>query len=277
MAASYPDFLIVGAMKAGTTSLAFQLRSHPQVAIPAHEVHYFDSKRALARGLHWYREVLEAERTPETRVIGEKTPTYCFSPAVAQRIHMHAPNAKLLWSFRNPVDRTYSNYLHAVKRGGERRSFEDALAMERAGKVKHRRNMYLLRSRYAEQLERFLKFFPLKQMRFVLFEDLIKDPLTIRPVLEFLGVDANGFRVPREPRNRTVLPRSKTMLWAAREMIGGDTFPMRVIHRLSTWRVPPGYPKMHAETRANLEREFRADNEKLARLIGRDLSIWQRS
>ncbi len=101
-----PDFLIVGTMKSGTSSLRHYLSQHPQIAIPAREIHFFDRDDTYARGPAWYLGRLARDRTANTTIVGEKTPTYSYDPKVPARIHRDFPGVKLVWIFRNPVDRT---------------------------------------------------------------------------------------------------------------------------------------------------------------------------
>ncbi|MDZ7692679.1 MAG: sulfotransferase [Balneolaceae bacterium] len=107
----YPGFLIVGAMKAGTTTLMRYLVRNPYIAIPNNEIHYFDKESNYRKGLDWYKKKFSASES--TQIIGEKTPTYSYDPKVPARIYKDFPDCKIVWLFRNPVDRTYSNYIHA--------------------------------------------------------------------------------------------------------------------------------------------------------------------
>jgi len=209
------------------------------------------------------------------RLLGEKSPPYCVVPKAAQRIAHHHPEVKLLWALRNPVDRTYSNYLHAVKRGAEPKSFEAALERERRGRADLFRR-YLSRSRYSEQIERFLQFFPVEHMHFVLFEDLVAGGDASRSALRFLGVDAEGYVPPAEPRNPTVLPRSKVALHWARRALGTGSRGFRWANRALTRGMAPGYPRMSSETRALLLDEFASERQRLTALLGLELSGWAR-
>src|SRR5437879_3262477 len=96
-----PDLLIVGAMKAGTTSLAAWLRAHPQVFMTEEkELHFFDAR--WARGVDWYHEQFAA--APETVLAGEATPAYMVRPVFIERMASVVPGARLLVMLRNPVD-----------------------------------------------------------------------------------------------------------------------------------------------------------------------------
>lgn len=109
------DFIIVGAMKSGTSSLAFHLSNHPDIYMPESEVHFFNDDEAYEKG---YQHYLNQFEYLQNKIVGEKTPTYSYLKKCPERIYDFNANVKLIWIFRNPVDRAYSNYWHAVKRGG---------------------------------------------------------------------------------------------------------------------------------------------------------------
>jgi len=242
-----PDFLILGAQKAGTTALYAYLRWHPQITGPSFkEVSFFD--RHYARGERWYRAHLPARR--RGKVAGEASPSYLFHPLAAERVARTLPDAHLIALLRNPVDRAFSHYQHEVALGREQLSFEDALAREderMRGEVERMLNdptyfshawwnyTYTARGLYAEQLERWYAVFPREQMLVLLTDDLAADtPGTYRRVLDFLGVDT-------------------------REL---DSYP-RIFER--------EYGAMEPATRARLEAEFAEPNRRLAALLERGL------
>jgi hypothetical protein len=271
-----PDFLIVGTMKSGTTSLGYHLGRHESICIPRGEVHFFDRDANFRRGPEWYRKTLLRHGTERTRVFGEKTPTYSYQPNVAARIHGLFPDVKLIWIFREPVSRAYSNYLHAFREGAIRMRFEDAVAREAELIREDIFFGYLERGRYYKQVERFLELFPRENMHFMVFEEFVRD--TRRSLLElfrFIGVSEEGFRYADEPRGKTVLPRYQPSVWLARRIAGRGAL-FGAIRWLNTIGQPAGYPALPEEIRLRLAETFAADNEKLSRLIDRDLSIWNR-
>jgi hypothetical protein len=242
-----PDFLILGAQKAGTTALYAYLRWHPQITGPSFkEVSFFD--RHYARGERWYRAHLPARH--RARIVGEASPSYLFHPLAPGRVAQLLPNARLIALLRSPVDRAFSHYQHEVALGREPLSFEEAIDREDArmqGEVEHMLRdpeyfseawwnyTYLARGRYAEQLERWFESFPRGRLLVLLTDELAADPAgTHRRVLDFLGVE------PRE------LP----------------SYP-RIFER--------EYEQMAHETRARLERTFEEPNRRLASLLNRQL------
>jgi hypothetical protein len=241
-----PNFLILGAQKAGTTALYAYLRWHPQVTGPSFkEVSFFD--RHYARGERWYRAHFPARRRA---AIGEASPSYLFHPLAPERVAALLPDARLIALLRNPVHRAFSHYQHELALGREPLSFEDALGAEDErlrGEVERLSSdpayfshawwnyTYLARGRYAEQLERWYGAFPRERLLVLFTEELAQDPGgTYRSVLEFLGLEAR--ELPSYPR---IFERE--------------------------------YEQMHPETHAQLEQSFAEPNRRLAALLGRTL------
>lgn len=200
-----PDAILVGAQRAGTTSLHRYLVAHPQV-VPAKrkEVHFFDVESHWERGVGWYRahfptarEVARRARDDGARrVVLEATPAYMFREQVPARMHATVPHAKLLAVLRDPVERALSNWKLAGEWGLQYGSFEDEIEHEfareagRPGPFGDRKARGLLaRGRYAEQLERLLAHFPREQLLVIETADIAQDPETaLAPVNEFLGI-----------------------------------------------------------------------------------------
>ncbi len=242
-----PDFLILGAQKAGTTALYAYLRWHPEITGPSFkEVSFFD--RHYVRGERWYRAHLPARRSGT--IVGEASPSYLFHPLAPQRVAQLLPHARLIALLRNPVDRAFSHYQHEVALGREPLTFEEAIDREderMQGEVEHMLRdpeyfseawwnyTYLARGQYAAQLERWFQAFPRERLLVLLTDELADDPAgTHRRVLEFLGV---------EPQELSSYPR--------------------IFER--------EYEQMASETRARLERSFEEPNDRLASLLNRQL------
>ncbi len=209
-----PSFIIAGAQKAGTTSLFGYLRGHPQCSASlTKEVHYFD--RNFFRGETWYRMHFPLGANganqsrpprPHTKCF-ESSPYYMFDPRVAERIHQALPQAKIIFLLRNPVSRAYSHYKHSVRRGRETLSFEDAIAAEPdrlAGEHDrllndqtyqsraHQHHSYLARGLYADQIERWRRYFPDDQRLVVQSERMFKQPAEVfAEVVRFLSFDGD--------------------------------------------------------------------------------------
>jgi sulfotransferase family protein len=206
-----PDFLVIGAQRAGTTTLYHYLVQHPQVlgAVADKEVHHFDQHdgdlRAYRAAFPRRRTVARAARRSGGRVVvGEATPYYLFHPAVPARVRAALPDARLVAVLRDPVARAWSHYGHEVDLGNEGLSFEEALDREEerlageeerllsdphARSFAHQHHSYVARGRYVEQLERWWRSFPREQLLLLRSEDVHRDPETaLRAIEEHLGV-----------------------------------------------------------------------------------------
>lgn len=187
-----PHFIIIGAQKAGTTSLYKYLSKHPSIIAPEKkEVHFYDDN--FTKGLKWYRRhfptVIEKfyyyylKKAP--LLTGESTPYYLFHPWAPQRIAKTIPNVKIIALLRNPVDRAYSHYQHNLRREREPLSFEDAIAKEQerlAGEKNkmldndlyysfpHKHYSYLSRGIYVNQLKVWMDLFSPHQFLIIISE-----------------------------------------------------------------------------------------------------------
>lgn len=204
-----PDFIIIGAQKAGTTSLFNYLSRHRQVRPAARkEVHYFDVNYAL--GEDWYRAMFPTSRSLGTgssrRITGEASPYYLFHPLAAQRAAQLVPAARLIVLLRDPTARAWSHYQHEVAAGRETLSFLEALAAEpdrlsgadeaiRAGRTdgpaeRHRNFSYISRGRYADQIRMWLEHYRREAFLFLDSDELFNRPQQAwTSTTQFLGID----------------------------------------------------------------------------------------
>lgn len=183
-----PDFLVIGAMKAGTTSLYQYLRSHPQIFMAQKELSYFSKSHVWELGPAFYESQFEAGRHAE--MLGEVSPSYSRFPEfpnVPARIFEMLPRARFIYLLREPIDRMRSHYGQRRARGRETRSVERALIEDPT---------YIDASRYALQIERYLEYFDRSRILLVQQDDLRwHRPETMRMIFEFLGV-APDWQIP---------------------------------------------------------------------------------
>lgn len=178
-----PDFIVIGAMKSGTSSLASYLAVHPDVFMPkAGELDYFSTPGNWSRGLRWYANQFEA--AGEDSIVGERSTSYTKHPVftgAASRIYDILPKARLIYLVRDPIDRVVSHYRHQLVRGREARSLRVAL---------HQDDHYLVPSRYGAQLERYLVHFDRSQLLVLYSEHLHEHRAeTVHRALVHVGVD----------------------------------------------------------------------------------------
>lgn len=275
-----PTFCVIGAMKAGTTSLAAWLDEHPDVHIaPQKEVRFFNTPFNFWLGADWYREQFAG--AGDAHAVGDATPLMQNPLAVSHMADL-LPDARLVAILRNPIDRAYSHYQHIRSRGQERRSFRDALAAERDDEMGARGDPprdYLHRGRYLRQLRDLTERYDRSQLLVVLFEDLRDRPHdTVGEVLRFIGVDEtvplSGVGAAHDPRPAVRSAR----LYAALNGRVGRRLPAqarRLVERVNhTDR--QGYAPLDPAHRAELAAEFAPDVRELEDWLGRDLSVWSR-
>ncbi len=214
-----PDFVILGAQKAGTTTLYDNLIKHPAVhPCDIKEVHFFDTN--WGKGETWYRSHFAAQRKKNAAlknqipwITGEGSPYYLFHPLVAARMKDVCPEARFLIVLRDPVERAYSHFQHEKRKGREPLSFQDALADEEqrlSGEAEriisgaagtsfsHQHYSYKARGHYSDQLEEWFRHFPREQFLIIDSHSLGNDfSNTLTKVHAFLGIEPIGCPQPK--------------------------------------------------------------------------------
>ena len=180
-----PDWIIIGAMKAATSSLHRYLAEHPQIATSTpKELDFFVADRYERLGIDWYRQ--QFNDPPGALTAGESSVNYtkCHEqPGVAERMHRHLPDVKLVYILRDPLKRIESHWIHVVGSGVWRGDFESAVAdPETSDPVQT--------SRYWTQLSEYLEFYDPSQIKVMSYEAVSADPQrAVEEVLEFIGMD----------------------------------------------------------------------------------------
>lgn len=159
------DFLVIGAQKAGTTSLHDMLNRHSDIALPTiKETHFFSHTDRAARGIQWYLGHFQTDDA--TQIKGEIDPEYLYARTAPDSIRRLTTVAKFIVILRHPLDRAFSQYQMSLRRGYEQLSFGESLAQEQGRLAGDRTEFardhysYASRSLYAGQILRFLKVFP---------------------------------------------------------------------------------------------------------------------
>lgn len=239
--------------------------------MPEAEAHFFNDDKAYEKGQDFYEDQLDPGENGLK--IGEKTPTYSYLRKVPGRIHRHYPDTQIIWIFRDPVARAYSNYWHAVKKGSELRSWPRAVEDEIHGRTENRWKMYLKRSDYVDQIRNYLQYWRRDEMIYLLFEEFIENPAEIISSLyRSLGVEPSHQPAPQH-RNKTYLPRSRLLQHAI------SRFPIprlarRAFRKLNR-RNEPGYPPMDPDLERNLRLRLTEKNQAFEELTGLDTSSWK--
>jgi hypothetical protein len=297
-----PNLFLVGAPKCGTTSLYEYLRQHPQIFFPA--AAEVDSNWRVKEPAFFCPEllppdiVIRDERqylanyagTAHYRWRGEATTYYLYSKDAPARIREYSPEARILIILRPPLEQMRSNYRHLLRAGREDiADFHTAVAAtpdRRVGRRMPARGVqawldYTGVCSFASQVERYRNAFGADRVKVVLLEDLRARPAeTYRDVLAFLEVDTGflpEFRVHNEAPARGVLERFVTDIYRkpAIRQAASALFPYRMRRRFVSGlrKLDAGRDKGDPRD-VELRAAMRPDVERLAGLIGRDLSHW---
>lgn len=273
-----PNFLVIGAMKAGTTSLYYYLRGHPQIFLPrTKEPHFFVEELNWDRGLVWYEQLFKD--AGGAVAVGEASATYTLYPyfsGVPARISEVLPEVQLIFLVRHPVERMRSQYWQLVS---ERRETETSI--DKALSVNP--SPYLDGSRYAMQIEQYLEYFPLERMLILKSEDLREQrETTLVRIFAFLGVEASwmpedleqewnrGDQFQRKRRVDSVLRRAPAYALLA----GLTPRPLkRLKHRLVTEKLGSA-PTISDSVKRELEDRLGEDVRRLRGYMTPDFDGW---
>jgi hypothetical protein len=197
----WPNFFLVGAAKAGTTSIYAYLSQHPRIFFPAIKEPHFFTQVHPSNELRFLIEAITKRSvylrlfSPASNfeVIGDASPSYLWCPEAPQRIHEVAPNAKIAIILRDPLQRAYSHYLMDYREGAQhRQQFYEALLedMNQPEKGWGITYLYYELGLYAEQVRRYLENFGHDRVKILLFEQFRRDVKgALRELAYFLEVD----------------------------------------------------------------------------------------
>jgi hypothetical protein len=277
-----PNLFVVGAAKAGTTSLWRYLDAHPDVFMSrVKEPHFFSCGGVpglpVVKDPAAYARLFAAGAAHRYR--GEASPSYLWDPASARRIREAAPDARIIVSLRDPVERAYSNYWTYVTLGRERRSFADAVRDELEGDgvdMAATPPPYVFRGFYAEQLVRYQQTFG-EATIVVFFHDLSADVrATMATIYERLDLDpAPASSADAEPHFRFTTPRNAAAA-ALLRMPGARRAGGAVLHgrvraavERATFRFEK--PPLDPPTRRLLRQVYAPHDRRLQELLGAPL------
>lgn len=295
-----PNFLIIGAAKAGTTSLYYYLRQHPEVYMsPLKEPHFFSfegEKLAFVRpgGLpdpinttavtkfDDYSALFEG--VSNEKAIGEASPSYLHTPKAAERIKSYIPDVKLIAILRHPVERAYSaftgQYLSGIQQGAPHLTeFSEAIHSEELFMQENWTPVFFYKQLgfYYQQLIYYYKYFPADQIYICLNEDLKQNAVkALQNIFRYLEIDdtfipdtsvrAGASGIPKNQffyrfvKQNPLKPLMKPFLPKGL----GQKFEKYMLNK----------PLLEPAVRQELLAIYREDTLKLQDLIQRDLSDW---
>lgn len=287
-----PNFICIGAAKAGTTTLYDVLKDHSQIYLPhIKETHFFDDPQYWDRGAEWYFNEYFS-KVKDQPLIGEITPSYVYFPDVPERIFSTlGPDVKIILMIRNPVDRAISHYKMHHSRGNENLSFSEAAEAEKSRLeqtyLEQSRYSYMSRGYYSEQIENFLKYFSKEQIHVMVFEEIFQDKKeSYTKVLEFLGVDFEELNWDRQS-NFSAVPRSKIINHIVHRsklaQVLGKTFlsakwRKKIKMAMAMGNLKKGKVSIDIDMSYEeiYQKYFTGEIEKLEQLLDRSFDIWKR-
>lgn len=268
------DFMIIGAQKCGTSTLAEILSGHPSiVSCKKKEPHFFSSCSDWRAELDEYEELFDAT---EGSLLFEASTTYTFSPLrnveIWQDIYEYNPEMKFLYLVRNPLDRIVSNYMHMYERGYTDLSIEESVKKNR---------VYIDVSRYATQIRPFISRFGRENVLLLHFEEFVeRRDAVLQRVANFLKIDFDQFGTFSDVHaNRSVGGGKR------HHRYDDPSLPLRVLRKLAPplWErlirppdrkfatrpsLPPPYKRM-------ILNQLELDISELERLLGKNLNSWR--
>jgi len=275
-----PEFVVIGAMKAGTTSLHRYFSMHPEISMPRKkELNFYNVDRNWENGIDWYLSYYDLD----DRKRGESCPNYSMFPTcekVPYRMKSLIPDAKLIYIIRDPVERMLSQIHHQWVTGVETRNIDDivydasdSICLIRYGK-------------YHYQLDKFLQYYSLDQILVVTLESLeLRPKSTMEQVFDFIGVDKDFYDNQfKEANNTSKGARKKGLLVKGFKKIPGSrrfvnaVMPrtvLRQVKQVLTRSIDK--PILTAAQEAHLIDVFEEDISKLRKLTGQSFSEWKRT
>ncbi len=298
-----PNFLIIGAAKAGTTTLYAELSNHPEIYMPSNkEPMFFSSDEKYSKGLGWYSD--NFFKNSETKAMrGEATPHYLYwAEKVTPRLreNFRPEELRFITILRDPVERAYSWYWNMVREGNETLDFKQAIAEEPKRLQEHNDSLrrrgsmiygYLRGGMYAEQLQYFFDLFPRQNFLVLLQDDLkanykqtfgnIFSFLNVSKPDRLLGQRQNPASLPRSRRLQEFLVRPSGLLYkvvkpVTHHLSTGLRYSLKKTIKDKNLK-ETSYSKIDPEIALELKEYFRSEIKKLEGLIERDLSAWYRT
>jgi hypothetical protein len=287
---SHLNFLIVGASRSGTSTLHHILRNSTYVYMPENkELQFFNDDRRFNLGQEWYEK--QIGKFNKNIISGEASPPYFHRGILLDCKGQHRwseeddaparaasmlPDAKIIISLRNPVERAQSQFWKNVWQGREKaKNFDQAVAEELAGKRSPQQTplCWLYKNAYSMHVSRWLELFGHDRVLLLVFEEWTREPdKSMQQLEQFLDLPTGC--LPREVKavdhrnsGRRLLPGMRLVSRLGRRVSLVRSF----IRRFGT---RSGYPKVSPQTTQSLQEYFRRDVEHLEQITGRNFSIW---
>ncbi len=278
---------IVGAPKAGTTSLHYYLNEHPEILMSSvKEPDFFSDKEIVDQGLYYgttrintsqkYHNLFQEKK--DAKIFGESSVSYLFYPEVPKRIKEYNTDAKIIIMLRNPVDRAFSHYLMDFRLGLLSDEFEDVFNKKEGLKFQQ----YFLLGNYYSQVKRYYAEFSKENVHIIWYSDFKKDAeKEIQKVFKFIGIDLD-YKVNFETvHNSFSMPKNKiirkiySVIWLRKllSFLLPSTFVRFTKSTLFKKRIKP---KITTESSKTFTEYYLDDICKLEELLSINLSEWKK-
>ena len=286
-----PNFFIVGAPKAGTTSLYHYLEAHPQVFMSSvKEPNYFSYQSSLNQNLYYNERGINNreeyislfEKAGNKKAIGEASVSYLFYPEAAINLKNTFPKSRIIIMLRNPVERAISHYNMDYKLGYVDLTFENVIQKKNDSNLnKLYYQQFIELGLYYNQVKRYIELFGRENVLIIFFEDFKNDaPHEVKRIFEFLDVDSdfqtdtsakyNTFKTPRNSLIRSIY-RIKFLRVVLKKL-----FPQFISDLIKSIILTKNKKKLPDEaTMKFLKQIYTPDIKQLEKLLNRDLNTWQ--
>ena len=296
-----PNFFIVGAARSGTTSLDRYLSQHPEIYVtPKKETHFFaaddlppctgpgDERLSdlFIKDENEYAQLFAS--TGDAKAVGESSAFYLCFPHAADRIAQAIPDAKIIITLREPVDRTFSSYTFMLRDSRETLGFEEGLSREEERKQKGFEPIWWYKelSLYYKQVKRYMDIFGRERVKVLLYEELFTNPAqSLRSVFAFLGVNEDVVINTSVRYNVSGVPKSRKLYNVLDKFIYNPNALEKRVKSLVPQRLRVAWASkiigmsvdrvsMDPQVRAQLEAYFAEDVGNLEDLLHQDLTCW---
>ncbi|MDJ0634613.1 MAG: sulfotransferase [Xenococcaceae cyanobacterium MO_188.B29] len=290
-----PNFLIIGAAKAGTTALHEYLQQHPQIYMtPTKETNFFafageeidfqgpgDEALKDFSITDWETYQAQFAQVTTEKAIGEACPSYLYYPQAATRIKQYLPDTRLIVILRHPITRAYANFLHIVR--DDREPCQDfALALQdEPNRIANNWEWfwhYIQIGFYGKQLQHYYEIFSSSQIKVYLYEDLKENEIaTLQDIFRWLEVDDSFVPDMALRPNKSGMPKNKLLHQILTKPNPLKTllkplFPAKIRQKIQHQNL--NTPQISSEVRQQLLDLYRPDILQCQDLIDRDLSAW---
>jgi sulfotransferase family protein len=288
-----PNFVVIGAAKAGTTALYWYLQEHHEVFMsPLKETNFFaygvdgdgrllygdpELHRFPIKSLDDYADLFAG--AGDEKAVGEASPIYLECPEAAGRIQKLLPGVRIICGLRDPVDRAYSDYLMYLRNRGRR--FEPEKELHASARWAKPDSHWMQLGLYHDQLARYYELFPQRNIHVFLFDDLrASEGEVVRDIYRFLEIDEEFVPDFDTPHNVGGVP---VRMWLERfltnrslQRVAERIVPKAASDRVRAFRMRnmDKVPPLPASLRSELVEYFQNDLAKTGGLIGKDLSHW---